>query len=99
MLGSRLTITSSNSPCSKLRDLRGFHGRTELNRQPRKGETMREQITKTDYFAAKCAECGHTLTNPGYHGNTRFCCGRYRRWYDTFEIVFERETGRDERGR
>lgn len=60
---------------------------------------MKRIIERTDYFATSCKSCGRTLTNPGYHRQSVYCCGKYRRWYDTREISYEYDDGRDEKGR
>ena len=60
---------------------------------------MKRTIVRTDNFATCCKSCGRTLKNPGYHKQSRFCCGKYRRWYDTREVSHEYDDGRDEMGR
>lgn len=35
------------------------------------------------HSAIKCPECKRQLLNPGYHKQSVFCCGSYRRWYET----------------
>jgi hypothetical protein len=60
---------------------------------------MIRHIENNDHFATKCAGCGQTLTNPGYHQQYRYCCGKYRRWYDSAIVQWDFDDGRDERGR
>ena len=60
---------------------------------------MLEIVEKTETFSARCADCGQLLTNPGYSRNSVYCCGKYRRWYHTYTVTYEHETGRDALGR
>jgi hypothetical protein len=63
--------------------------------------TTTQTIERTERSATKCSDCGRMLTNPGYGRNSRECCGRYRRWFSTTDIVSEVTTddGRDAHGR
>lgn len=60
---------------------------------------MIKSIEKTERFATTCRSCGLTLINPGYNKTSVLCCGKYRRWYNTWDISYQFDDGRDEQGR
>lgn len=59
---------------------------------------MKKIETTTSNFAANCSSCGRILTNPGYGKQNVYCCGKYRRWYNTTDYTYEIDDGRNEKG-
>lgn len=59
------------------------------------------QYERTEEFSTSCKSCGRRLLNPGYSRNSVYCCGKYRTWYTTTDVVVEITTddGRDSMGR
>ena len=60
---------------------------------------MKKRIEYSDKLATNCKQCNRTLTNPGYNKQSKFCCGKYRRWYDCRTVTIIVDDGRDDAGR